>query len=215
MLWALARAGLEARAAVRALLTFNVLLYAVFMAALAVAGLSLATGAAPGEGPLVLMLLPAAFGVAVIAAALALHGGPTLIGGAVAAAVRELRGADARLLGALAWWGFDLAVLAATFQALGETPPVAVLVLAYFTGAVANTIPLPGLVSGGTIGVLLAFGVDASAALPAVLAYRAIALWLPATLGTVAIAGLRRTAARWAERHHDAPAPALVAAHPA
>jgi uncharacterized membrane protein YbhN (UPF0104 family) len=55
-------------------------------------------------------------------------------------------------------------------------------------------------VSGGTIGILLAFGVDASAALPAVLAYRRIALWLPATLGTIAVAGLRRTAARWAEQ---------------
>ncbi len=200
MLWALARAGLEARSAVRALLTFNVVLYAVFMAALATAGLSLAFGVAPGDGPLVLMVLPAAFGLAVIVAALALRGAPSLLGTSIAAAIGEIRRADPRLLGAVAWWGFDLAVLAATFQALGETPPLAVLVLAYFTGAVANTIPLPGLVTGGTIGVLLAFGLDASAVLPAVLAYRAIALWLPATLGAVAIAGLRRSAARWTDR---------------
>lgn len=200
-LWALARAGLEARAAVRALLTFNVLLYAIFMSALAGAGLALALDAAPGDGPLVLMVAPALFGLAAIGAALALRRAPTVLGHAIAGAVAELRRADPRLLGALAWWGFDLAVLAAMFQALGESPPAAVLVLAYFTGAVANTIPLPGLVSGGTIGILLAFGVDASAALPAVLAYRAIALWLPATFGAVAIAGLRRTAVRWAEHH--------------
>jgi len=103
-------------------------------------------------------------------------------------------------VGALAWWGLDLAVLACTFTALGATPPAAVLVLAYCTGALANTIPLPGVVAGGTVGVLLAFGVDASVALPAVLAYRAIALWLPATLGAVALAGLRRTVERWGGR---------------
>ena len=65
--------------------------------------------------------------------------------------------------------------------------------LAYFGGMIGNTIPLPGLVAGGTIGVLVAFGVDASLAVPAVLAYRAIALWLPAVLGSVALAGMRRS----------------------
>jgi uncharacterized membrane protein YbhN (UPF0104 family) len=198
-LWALARAGMPARGAVRALLTFLVLLYAVFMAGLAVAGLLLATGAAPGDGPLILAVLPALFGLTVIVTASRLGaGGGTALGEAVRGAVGFVRGADPRLLGAPAWWGFDLAVLAATFQALGAPPPAAVLMLAYFTGAVANTIPLPGLVAGGTTGILLAFGVEASLALPAVLAYRAIALWLPAVLGAAAMAGLRSTAARWA-----------------
>ena len=202
-LWALARAGLEPRAAVRALLTFLVVLYAVFMAALAVAGALLVTGAAPGDGPLVLALVPALFGTGVIVLALRLaRSGGTAIGEAVGAAVGVVRRPDPRLLGAAAWWGFDLAVLAATFQALGTPPPVAVLVLAYFTGAIANTIPLPGLVAGGTTGILLAFGVDASLALPAVLAYRAIALWLPAVLGAAALTGLRRTAARWTAEPH-------------
>ena len=198
-LWALARAGLPARAAVRSLLTFLVLLYAVFMGALSVAGLLLLTGTAAGDGPMILMVVPALFGAAVIAAALALRRTRDgALADAVGEAVRVVRRADPRLLGALAWWGFDLAVLAAAFHALGAPPPAAVLVLAYFTGAIGNTIPLPGLVAGGTTGILLAFGVDFSLALPAVLAYRAIALWLPAVLGTIALAGLRRTAARWA-----------------
>jgi uncharacterized membrane protein YbhN (UPF0104 family) len=208
-LWALARSGMPARGAVQALLTFLVLLYSVFMAALAIAGLALLTGFAPGDGPAVLALIPAAFGVLVIVAALRLgRGGSTAMGQAVRGAVGVVRDLDARLLGAFAWWGFDLAVLAAAFSALGSPPPVAVLVLAYFTGAVANTIPLPGLVAGGTTGVLLAFGVDASLALPAVLAYRAVALWLPAALGAIALTGLRRTAARWAEAPEPAAAPA-------
>ncbi|HWT93187.1 MAG TPA: lysylphosphatidylglycerol synthase transmembrane domain-containing protein [Solirubrobacteraceae bacterium] len=201
-LWALARAGLPARAAVRTLLTFLVLLYTVFMGALAVAGTSLALGVAPGDGPLALMIAPALFGGGVIVAALSVRRSRE---GALAHAIGDATGLvrrpDARLLGAAMWWGFDLAVLAAMFAALGSPPPVAVLVLAYFTGAVANTIPLPGLVAGGTTGILLAFGVDASLALPAVFAYRAVALWLPAVLGSFALAGLRKTAARWARAH--------------
>ena len=199
-LWALARAGLPPRAAVRALLTFLVILYSVFMAALAIAGLALVTGVAPGDGPASLALIPALFGALVIVTALRLGrgGSGSAFGESVRGAIDVVKRFDARVLGALAWWGFDLAVLAATFNALGTPPPMAVLVLAYFTGAIANTIPLPGLVAGGTTGILLAFGVDASLALPAVFAYRAIALWLPAMLGAVAIAGLRRTASRWA-----------------
>ena len=192
-LWALARRGLEPANAVRTLLTFLILVYAVFMGALATAGTALATGIAPGDGPLALMVAPALFALTVIVAALWLSRGRGLFGGAVRDAIGLVRRADPRLLGALAWWGFDMAVLFATFQALGAPPAAAVLVLAYFAGMVGNTIPLPGLVAGGTIGVLVAFGVDASLAVPAVLAYRAIALWLPAVLGSFALAGMRRS----------------------
>jgi uncharacterized membrane protein YbhN (UPF0104 family) len=199
-LWALARSGLAARSAVRTLLTFLVILYTVFMAALAVAGILLLTGVADGSGPLALMVLPALFGLGVISAALRLgRTSGNAFGESVREARRLVRHGDPRLVGAVMWWGFDLAVLAATFAAIDAPPPLAVLVIAYFTGAIGNTIPLPGLVAGGTTGILVAFGVDLSVALPAVLAYRAIALWLPAVTGTVAIAGLRKTAAKWAE----------------
>ena len=50
-------------------------------------------------------------------------------------------------------------------NAFGAPPAVAVVVLGYFVGMVANTIPLPGAVSGGMVGVLLAFGVEADLAL--------------------------------------------------
>jgi uncharacterized membrane protein YbhN (UPF0104 family) len=179
------------------------------MAALAVAGILLITGVAAGDGPIVLMLIPAGFGTAVIVAALVLaRRRATVFGPAVRSAAGEVRRGDPRLLGAIAWWGFDLMLLFSMFQALDAPPAAAVLVLAYFTGAIANTIPLPGLVAGGTTGMLLAFGVDAAVALPAVLAYRAIALWLPAALGAVAIGGLKRTVAGWVEQ----PGPVAVAA---
>jgi len=236
-IWAFRRAGLGVRAATRTLLAFLVVLYSVFLAAIAVAGGLLAVGLAPGGGPLVLTAAPAIAAMVVIAGALALAalrpGGDGLAAGAASGASRLARGraalqtvpatvseavrdaitlvrsGDVRLLGAIAWWAFDAAVLWAMLQALGGPPPLAVIVLAYFVGQVANTLPVPGAVSGGMVGVLLAFGVEADLALASVLAYRSVAIWLPAPLGLVALAGLRRTFARWAEEDTAAvPVPA-------
>ena len=109
-----------------------------------------------------------------------------------------VRRGDVRLLGAPAWWVFDAAVLWATFQALGQPPALAVIAFAYFAGQVGNTIPLPGAVSGGMVGTLLAFGVAPDLAITSVLAYRSVAIWLPAPLGLAALASLRARMARWA-----------------
>ena len=108
-----------------------------------------------------------------------------------------LREADGRLIGAPVWWAFDAAVLYGMLNAFGAPPAIAVVVLGYFVGMVANTIPLPGAVSGGMVGVLLAFGVEADLALASVLSYRALAIWLPAPVGLAALGSLRRTVARW------------------
>ncbi len=115
-----------------------------------------------------------------------------------------LRSGDARLLGAPAWWAFDAAVLWATFNALGEPPALAVLAFAYFAGQVGNTIPVPGAVSGGMVGTLLAFGVAPDLALSSVLAYRAVAIWLPAPLGLAALGALRGRVGRWSREDSDA-----------
>jgi hypothetical protein len=52
--------------------------------------------------------------------------------------------------------------------------------------------------------VLLAFGVEADLAIVAVLAYRAVAIWIPAPIGLVALGHLRRTMSRW-EREDATP----------
>ena len=135
---------------------------------------------------------------------------PAALGTGIRDALALVRSGDPRLLGALAWWGFDAAVLWAMLHALGAPPSLAVVVLGYFVGQVANTIPVPGAVSGGMVGVLLAFGVDPALALAAVLAYRSVAIWLPASVGLAALNGLRRTTARWSAE--DAPAEAVTAA---
>ena len=128
-----------------------------------------------------------------------MHGAADVFGAAVRDAIAHVRSADPRLLGALAWWTFDASVLWAMLHAFGAPPPFAVVVLAYFVGQVGNTIPIPGAVSGGIVGVLVAFAVPADLALVSVLAYRAIAIWLPAPIGLVALGALRRTMARWSD----------------
>jgi uncharacterized membrane protein YbhN (UPF0104 family) len=228
-LWAFRRTGLGARDATRTLLAFLVLLYAVFLGSIVVAGGALALGFADSDGPLALSAVPAAGAALAIVAALGLavaarrpaavdalaeapagasrmararvgvRNTPGVLGASVRDAIVVLRSGDVRLLGALAWWGFDGAVLFAMLHALGAPPELAVIALAYFVGQVANTIPIPGAVSGGMVGVLLAFGVETDLALASVLAYRSVAIWLPAPIGLAALSGLRRTVARWGE----------------
>ncbi len=52
------------------------------------------------------------------------------------------------------------------------------------------------VVAPGIAEALFATAIGLVAAIPAVLAYRAIALWLPAVLGSVALAGMRQSASR-------------------
>jgi uncharacterized protein (TIRG00374 family) len=112
-----------------------------------------------------------------------------------------LFGGDPALLGALGWWAFDIAVLWACFHAFGEPPPVAVVVMAYYTGMLANVLPLPGGVGGvegGMIAALIGFGVPAGLAVVAVLTYRAFAFWLPTIPGLLAYLRLRHSVRDWA-----------------
>jgi uncharacterized membrane protein YbhN (UPF0104 family) len=152
---------------------------------------------AAGHGPLALTAVPAAAALVAIAVALALGHSRHALGAAVRDALRLLGSGDARLLGAVAWWAFDAAVLWAMLHALGAPPAPAVVVLAYLVGQVANTLPLPGAVSGGMVALLVAFGVEPDLAIAAVLAYRAVAIWLPAPFGLLALARLRGTTGRW------------------
>jgi uncharacterized membrane protein YbhN (UPF0104 family) len=216
--WSLKRAGNDSRDATRTLLTFLVVLYAVFLGSIVVAGTLLATGVVPSGVSLELSAVPAALAAAAIALALFLAArhdrverpakgkmatASYALGGAVRDAVAVVRRPHARLLGAPAWWGFDMLVIWATFSAFGTPPSPVVLVLGYFLGQVANTLPLPGAASGGMVGAFLAFGMPAEVVLPAVLAYRAIAIWTPVPAGAAAIAGLRRTVRRWSLEDAD------------
>jgi uncharacterized membrane protein YbhN (UPF0104 family) len=131
----------------------------------------------------------------------------------VRTALSLVRTRDPNLLGAIAWWGFDIAVLWACFHAFGEAPPQAVIVMAYFVGMVGNTLPLPGGiggVDGGMIGAFSAFGVPVELSVVSVLAYRAIAFWLPTIPGAIAYLQLRKTVQRWRETEAPSEAPSYT-----
>jgi uncharacterized protein (TIRG00374 family) len=226
------------------MVAFIVLLYTVYALALIVGGFGLYLGVFEGPAPFAITMIPAIFGagafvliyttalvpedverrlavwadghgrthriVAKVAAA------PASVAAGVRTAVSIIRAGEWGVLGGAVWWGFDIATLWAAFHAFsGDTPEIAVIIVAYFVGMLGNTLPLPGGiggVDGGMIGAFAAFDVDFGLATVSVLTYRAFAFWLPTLPGAVAYLQLRRTVATWrdenrAERAGE-PAPA-------
>jgi putative heme transporter len=226
--WAVRRSGMPARDVARRMIAFLVLLYGVYMVTLVIDGVGLYLGVIPGGGSFAITVVPAIFGALVIVLFLGIASLPDdvrrMLGpwstsrrrgarlayrlaaasatasSGVRTAIELVRAKDPSLLGAIAWWGFDIAVLWACFHAFGASPPKGVIVMSYFLGMLGNTLPLPGGiggVDGGMIGAFTAFGVDVELSVIAVLAYRAFAFWLPTLPGAVAYLQLRRTVQRW------------------
>jgi hypothetical protein len=77
---------------------------------------------------------------------------PRSIHEGLVAAIAMVKRRDRSLLGAIASWGFDIAVLWAAFRAFGHSPPGAVLVMGYYVGALANVLPFPGGVEDAASG---------------------------------------------------------------
>jgi uncharacterized protein (TIRG00374 family) len=228
--WALRRSGMEPRIVACRMVAFMVLLYVVFAGSLLLDGIGLGTGLLPGGGSFAITYLPAIVALlllAVAGAVAALPGDverrlerrasgsgrlahwlaravtvPALAASGVRTAIDLVRSRNAGLLGAIAWWGFDISVVWAMFHAYGDAPPFTVIWMAYFVGQFGNLLPLPGGlggVEGAMIGAFAAFGVDFNLAVLAVLSYRGISFWLPTIPGAIAYFQLRRTVARWRE----------------
>jgi uncharacterized protein (TIRG00374 family) len=228
--WAVRRSGMERRLVACRLVAFTAILYAIYMLALVVDGLGMYSGLFEGPAPFALTVVPAIFGAAVIVIFLLIallpgdfeHGivrwsrrqgrvgqiagkvaaAPASLASGVRTALRLLRDREPGLLGGLAWWGFDIATLWAAFHAFGDAPPWSVIVMGYFVGMIANTLPIPGGiggVEGGMIGAFAALDVNAGLAVVAVLVYRAFSFWLPTVPGAVAYFQLRRTVQHWRE----------------
>ncbi|HYM45002.1 MAG TPA: lysylphosphatidylglycerol synthase transmembrane domain-containing protein [Solirubrobacteraceae bacterium] len=216
--WVLRSRGVSVeRIAKRSVLIF-VLTSAVNVLATLLIGVPMYLGLLPGSENALLTLLPAAAAAAAIAGTLALaHWARrtaevrlrsrgrlfvalTALSGGVFDALALIRARDWRLLGAVAYWLFDVAVLYACLLAYGPSPSFWAVSMAYLVGMLANALPIPaGLVAveGGLFGMLLLFGVrPGSAVLAAVVIYRAISLWIPALIGSLAFLSLRRELAR-------------------
>jgi uncharacterized membrane protein YbhN (UPF0104 family) len=217
--WAMRRSGMERADVAARLVAFHVLLYGVYMAVLLLGGLGLYAGVLPGGGSFAITVVPAILGGAAIALVAAAQfiapgeGRVRRLAGPVSRGVRDarhlLRSGNPALLGALMWWGFQIAVLWACFEAFGHAPSAAVLAVAFFVGMLANLLPLPGGVGGvdgGMVGALIAFGVEPELALLAVLGYRGFVFWLPIVPGAIAYLTLRRTVARWEREDAGRPA---------
>jgi uncharacterized protein (TIRG00374 family) len=103
------------------------------------------------------------------------------------------------LSGSFGYMAFDIAALGFCFLALGHSPDFGVLVFAYLVGQLGGLLPLPGGIGGtegGLIGVFAVYHVPLAKSAAAVLAYRALQLWIPAALGSVAFVQLRKTLRR-------------------
>jgi uncharacterized membrane protein YbhN (UPF0104 family) len=103
---------------------------------------------------------------------------------------------DWRLLGAIGYLWFDIGVLLACFAALGSSPPIGPVVMAYQIGYLSNFVPIPGnlgVLDASLVGLLVLSGVNATDATAATLVYHAIALWVPALWGTIAFLVLQRS----------------------
>ena len=229
--WALRRSGMEPRLVACRMVAFMVLLYVIYAASLLLDGLGLAVGLFPGGGSFAITIVPATVAALLFAAAgaMALLPGdierrlgrwaagsgrlahwiaravtvPALAASGIRTAIELVRSRDPGLLGAPAWWGFDICVLWASFHAFGAAPPFTVIWMAYFVGMLGNLLPLPGGlggVEGGMIGAFAVFGVNIDLAVLAVLTYRGISFWLPTVPGAIAYFQLLRTVNRWGDR---------------
>ncbi|HKG64236.1 MAG TPA: lysylphosphatidylglycerol synthase transmembrane domain-containing protein [Solirubrobacteraceae bacterium] len=174
--WALRRSGMRKRVVADKTLTFLILTYMPYMAALIVCGLGLRLGIFHGPAPFGLTVVPAIIAVILTAIGVSTalvptdlqrrlegfargHGKlgkwaqrlanlPASASAGMRDALQHLRHPDPALAGAVLFWAFQVAILWASFHAFGGAPPLAVLTQAFFVGMFGNLLPMPGGVGG-------------------------------------------------------------------
>jgi uncharacterized protein (TIRG00374 family) len=182
--WALRRSGMRKRIVADKTLTFLILTYMPYMAALIVCGLGLRLGIFNGPAPFGLTVVPAIIAIILTAIGVSTalvptdlqrrlegfargHGQlgkwaqrlanlPASASAGMRDALRHLRHPDPALAGAVLFWAFQVAILWASFHAFGDAPPLAVLTQAFFVGMFGNLLPMPGGVGGVEGGMIAA-----------------------------------------------------------
>jgi uncharacterized membrane protein YbhN (UPF0104 family) len=215
--WALARGGMETERIARRTVAFFLITSCANVGALIIVGAGLAVGVIPGRVSLLGAILPAAVALAAVMATLCSPTGARrlkarlertgngggrrtrllgVLAGGVEESVALLREHDPWLVvGAIGYLSFDIMMVWACFHAFGHSPQISIVWMAYLIGELGGLLPIPGGLGGvdlGLVGMYAAYGVPIAAATVAVLAYRALALWIPALLGSTAFIGLRR-----------------------
>jgi uncharacterized membrane protein YbhN (UPF0104 family) len=212
--WVLRRKGMDADRIARRSVAFFLIKSSVNFIAVAVIGVLLAAHFVGPKLSIWLTLVPALAAVGVLATVVAvarlgegrdpgggrvrqaLHTARSWIVAGTADALQLVRSGNPLLFaGALGYWAFDNAVLWATFQAVGDAPPLSVILMGYLIGQLGGLLPLPGGIGGiegGLLGTLVVYGAPVDATAAAVLAYRLILFWIPLLLGIPAFAALWR-----------------------
>jgi uncharacterized membrane protein YbhN (UPF0104 family) len=206
--WLLHLAGMPTRKILRNSGGLFFLTSAVNVAALVGGGALLASGLSAGRHDLLragLPILAGSIAIAMVLVAARLRGRSSTASAGSSWAAQLLSGLSSaesavrhpswRLIGALGYLGFDIAVLWATLSGVGYSPPLAVLILGYIIGYLANVIPVPGAVGvleGGLAGTLVLYGAPVTEAAAGVLIYHAIAFWIPSLGGLLGYRRLRR-----------------------
>jgi len=170
--WALRKAGMERRHTACRMVSFLVLLYAMYMAALVIFGVLLRVGVLSGEAPAGLTIVPAAIAGVVIVIFLLIALIPddierrlsgvaqgyryyriaqrlatapaTLAHGTRTALdfVRNPSRGGLAVAGAIGFWACNVGILWASFHAFDVHVPFGVVVQGFFIGMVANLFPL-------------------------------------------------------------------------
>jgi uncharacterized membrane protein YbhN (UPF0104 family) len=216
--WALRRAGMDTGRIARRSVAFFFLTSVPNVVGVIVLGLGMAAGVIEGPSSLALTLVPGVIAAGAIVLTIAggrwagraevraaAHGEtqarlPRVLGtlsGGVNESLALLRRHDPWLIvGLIGYLGFDVMILWSTFHAFGSAPPLPTVWIGYLIGELGGLLPIPGGFGGvelGLVGTLVLYKVPLSAATAAVLGYRAVALWVPAVLGTIAFVILRRS----------------------
>ncbi len=206
--WLMHLAGLSTRSIIKRSSALFFITSAASVAAMIAAGALLLTGLSAGPEDFLRAALPVLVGALATIIVLALParqsrrtarpGGPAWISDLIEGirkAEYAVRRPSWRLLGAIGYLLFDIAVLWAVFAALGDRPPLAPLTLGYIIGYLANLIPVPGgvgVLDGGLVAALIVYGISPIDATAAVLVYHAIAFWVPGLGGLLGLALLRQ-----------------------
>jgi uncharacterized protein (TIRG00374 family) len=214
--WILRRRGMSGERIARRTVAFFLIKSSVNFVAVAIIGSLMAFGVIGPSQPLGFTLVPAILAILTIALVLLVPrfgegsgAGPDasrtrrasaavrrwLVGGTSEAWEILKTGNLLVFIGSIGYWAFDNAALWAAFHAVGDVPPMSVILMGYLIGQLGGLLPLPGGVGGidgGLIGTFVVYGASASATAAAVLAYRLILFWLPLILGGPAFIALWR-----------------------
>jgi uncharacterized protein (TIRG00374 family) len=169
--WALRKAGMPRRQTACRMVAFLVLLYAVYMLALIIAGILLRTGVINGADPIGLTIVPAAIaGIVVVVFLLIalipedferrmasftrgyrfrafvhrLASAPATLASGTRTAIDFVRNPERgglAVLGAVGFWATNVGILWASFHAFDVQVPLGVVIQGFFIGMVANLFP--------------------------------------------------------------------------